>query len=144
MLGYLYKIPKINVKLWCYVQSNSSFYSESSPLFTCNVSRSVNSLNKSYQSISMTYSKWETIFILAVCDIFVRSRHFEKPFVRLVKSIYKTTCLHRMSSLGSFCSLLIFPMRRRFVQTGLVQNPPFRYRFQAICCEFRKCRCVLF
>ena len=144
MLGYLYKILKVNVKLWCYVQSNSSLYLESSPLFTCKISRLGNKLNTSYQQISMTTQNGKLCFILSVCDIFVRSRRFEKPFVRLVKSIYKTTRLHRMSSLGSFCSLLIFPMRRRFVQTGLVQNPPFRYRFQAICCEFRKCRCVLF
>ena len=38
-----------NVKLWFYVQSTSLFNSESSPLFTCKISRQGNSLNKSYQ-----------------------------------------------------------------------------------------------
>ena len=69
-------------------------------------------------------------FILTVCDVFVRSRGFEKSFfVRLVKPIYKTTCLCKTSSRRYFCTLLIITLRWMFVQTDVVQQPSFRYWF---------------
>ena len=79
-------------------------------------------------------------FILAGCDVFV----LKSLFVRLVRQIYKTMCLPRTSSLGFFCTLLIIiTVRWKFVRTGLVQQPSFRYRFRAICsefAEFKKCQ----
>ena len=67
--------------------------------------------------------------------------------VMLVKLIYKTMCLRRMSSLGFFCTLLIIifmiAVKLKFVQTCLVQQLLFRYRLWAICCEFKKCQCFV-
>ena len=52
-----------------------------------------------------------------------------------MKLIYKIMRLHRTSSLGFFCTLLIIiTVKRMFVQTGFVQQPSFRYEFLAICC----------
>ena len=63
--------------LWCYAQSNRSFHSKSSPLFTCKISRPTNSLNKSYFN---DYSKWEAPFLYLLYVTFLRSWRFEKTF----------------------------------------------------------------
>ena len=73
----------------------------------------------------------------------------KRLFVRLIKPIYKTMYLRRISSPRFLCPLLIIiiiTVRGMLIQTDLVQPPLFRYRFRAICCEFgefRMCRCFV-
>ena len=77
-------------------------------------------------------------FLYSLYVTFLCSRGvLKRLFVRLMKPIYETMCLCRTSWLGFFCTLLIIiKVRRMFVQTGLVQQSSFMFRFRAICCKF--------
>ena len=138
MLRYLYKIVVIYLKeqfqalVLCAKQQVIQFRIVSS-IYLQNIKVGQHPKKELFGNFN-DYSKWQTAFLYSL-------------FVTLVKLIYKTMRLLRTSSLGYFCTLLIITVRRTFVQAGLVQQPSFRYRFQAICCEFSefsKCLCFFF
>ena len=92
--------------------------------------------------------KMENLFLYSLRVTFLSAQGIlTSSFDRLMKPISKTMCLRSTSLLGFFCTLfIVITMRRTFVQTGFVQQLLFRYRIQAIFCEFpkfRKCLVLL-
>ena len=55
-----------NDKLWCYGESNKSFNSQSSPLFTCKISRLGNYKKPELSAIFKGYSNWEIAFVVSL------------------------------------------------------------------------------
>ena len=87
------------------------------------------------QPEQMTTENGKLLLYLLYVTFFCAHVVLKRLFVKLMKLIYKTMRLRRTSSMGFLCALLIIiiTVRRSLMQTALVQQPWFKYRFQAIC-----------
>lgn len=125
---------------WCKeaITSLRSFNSESSPLFTCKISRLGNYQNLSGRQFLKASQTGKLLLWIHHLSRYCALTMLIKGFCAMtVTLIYKTMRLRRIFSLRFIRALIIIAVRRTLIQTYLVRQTFLRYRFKVIYCEFK-------